>query len=421
MLKISFIISSILAGFFANYFSSSEPSKDISTCVSVINNVSLSSFENYQSIKGQSISFEADPNLVYSMPALSKTSSGKTYMTWTEKDESGMVSLCMAYLNNDGLSFDKKKVVHTASGIGNSRFSRAKVLSKKNGDLIAVFSKKIENSKNGRASNLVYNESKDQGNTWSSPQNVDSDPTEGIVRGFFDAVIMSNDEIAVTYLKDVANSTKHEERDLRLVISKNGSMLPEKLIDPVVCDCCPINMMVDEKGQLNIFYRDNNDNIRDIAQLVSKDNGASFAKPTIILKDNWEINGCPHNGVMSTLQGSDKYLAWYSGTKEEPGIRLTKNGKKLSVISESSAKNQFVSHTDKSALFLWDQTSADSKEPKIAFKKITGDKVSETFWLENANNNTNVSAIGNGNDFIVVSEKIMSNKKNQLMISFIKN
>lgn len=74
------------------------------------------------------------------------------------------------------------------------------------------------------------------------------------MRGFFDAVLMANDEVAVAYLKDVKNSTKHEERDLRLAIIKNGVFQDEKLIDPVVCDCCNISMLLDANGALNIYY-----------------------------------------------------------------------------------------------------------------------------------------------------------------------
>ena len=282
---------------------------------------------NYASVTPAEIPFENDPNKAYGMPLLAKTASGEVMLSWTEKDDQGLVFFCVAFSKDQGKTFSDKKVIFSGNGIGNSRMMRAKVLSKKNGTLVAIFTNRGESAPNasgrgGRSGNIVFCESKDGGNTWTKPANVDSDPKQGIVRGFFDAIVMSNDEIAVAYLKDVANSTKHEERDLRLVTSKNGIFQPERLIDPVVCDCCPINFLIDSEGNLNVFYRDNNDNIRDIARMTSKDNGQTFSKPEIVFNDKWEINGCPHSGAVSTINGKGGLVSWFSGTDNEMGIRV---------------------------------------------------------------------------------------------------
>ncbi len=367
-----------------------------------------------------------DPTKIYSMPLLAKTSKGEVMLSWTEKDAQGMISFCVAFSKDNGKTFSEKKTIYSGTGIGNSRMMRAKVLSKKDGSFVAVFTNRGEATASssgrggGRSSNIVYCVSKDGATTWTAPQPVDSDPKQGIVRGFFDAVLMSNDEIAVAYLKDVANSTKHEERDLRLVVSKNGVMQPEKLIDPVVCDCCPINLFVDAQGALNVIYRDNNNDIRDMAKMVSTDNAETFSKSQILHNDSWKIMGCPHSGAVSSTTDKGALISWFSGADSEKGIRLaTQEGKKLLVINEPSAKNQALVGGAQASVLLWEQNKAEDGLSQIAFCKINNGKVSEIAWIEESLNGTNAVGLTIGNQLLVAYEVKQANGKNSLKVSTI--
>ncbi len=356
-----------------------------------------------------------DTTKAYTMPLLAQTPKGEVMLSWTEKDAQGMSSFCLAFSKDKGKTFGEKKTIYSGTGINNSRMMRAKVLAKKDGSLVAVFSNRGEGS--GRSSNIVYCISKDGGSTWTSPAMVDSDPKQGIVRGFFDAVVMSNDEVAIAYLKDVENSTKHEERNLRLVTTKNGTFLPERIIDPVVCDCCPINMLIDANGALNVIYRDNNDDIRDMARMISTDNSATFSKPEIVYNDGWKINGCPHSGAVSSIYGKSALVAWFSGAEKESGVRLaTREGKKLLVLADASAKNPFLVDSPKSAVMLWEQNTSDNVS-KIAYRKINDNKVSETIWLDGSSNGTNSVALNVDNQLLVAYEVKQANKRNTIKIS----
>jgi hypothetical protein len=423
MIRLIFSIPLIFLA--SKFFGSGSSDNDMTMCSYTPQNKLENSINSNTdlSTKASEIPFENDPNKAYSMPLLAKTAAGDVMLSWTEKDDQGMVSFCVAFSKDQGKSFSDKKVIFSGNGIGNSRMMRAKVLSKKNGTLVAIFTNRGESVPNasgrgGRSSNIVFCESKDGGNTWTKPANVDSDPKQGIVRGFFDAIVMSNDEIAVAYLKDVANSTKHEERDLRLVTSKNGVFQPERLIDPVVCDCCPINFLIDAQGDLNVFYRDNNDNIRDIARMVSKDQGQTFSKPEIIFNDKWEINGCPHSGAVSTINGKGGLVSWFSGTNNEMGIRVaTTEGKKLFVLDDASAKNQYLVKTPVASVLFWEQNKDENNPSQIAFRKISDNKASDLTWVEGSPNSTNIVGLSVGNTIILANEVIQSNKKNKLKIS----
>lgn len=372
------------------------------------------------SVQSGSSAFETDSTKAYAMPLLTQTPKGEILLSWTEKDDQGLVSFCLAFSKDKGKTFGDKKVIFTSKGIGNSRLMRAKVLTKKDGSLVALFTNRSElpagaPSGGRRTSDLVYCVSKDAGTTWTKPQNVDSDPAKAM-RGFFDAIVLPNDEIAVFYLKDVANSTKHEERDLRMVLSKNGVFQPEKLIDPVVCDCCNINLLVDANGALHVYYRDNNDDIRDIAEIISTDNGATFSKPQIIHKDGWKINGCPHSGAISSTYGKGALIAWFSGAESETGFRLvTQEGKKLFVLNDASVKNPWIMAGSKQAVMLWEQGVADSK-PQLVFRKINGEKVSETVAVDGTVNALNSTGLMLDNQLLLAHE-VKQEKKNSLKIT----
>ncbi|MCU0470336.1 MAG: glycoside hydrolase [Arcicella sp.] len=361
-----------------------------------------------------------DTTKAYSMPLFTKTPKGEVLLSWTEKDNQGITAFCLAFSSDNGKTFTEKKTIYAGAGVNNSRLMRAKVLTKKDGTLVAVFSNRPDTSTPGvgrRAAEIVYCVSTDGGNTWTKPQPVDTDPTKGIMRGFFDAVLMANDEVAVAYLKDVKGSTKHEERDLRIAITKKGIFQPEKLIDAVVCDCCNISLLVDESGALNVYYRDNNDNIRDIARMTSTDNAETFSPSKILHSDNWQINGCPHNGATSTTFGKSALVAWFSGAANEPGIRLvTQEGKQLFVLNSSGAKNAFLSSSAQNVALLWEQNQ-ENNISQIAYRKVTADKVSEVTFLKESANGTNATGLVIDNQLIVAFEVKQPNKKNTIKMS----
>lgn len=357
-----------------------------------------------------------DTTIAYAMPVLTPTPKGSVLLTWTEKDAKGMGAFCMAQSTDGGKTFSERSVVATGTGISGSRLMRPKVMTKKDGSLVAVFANRSEvNGK--RTMDVQMTTSTDGGKTWSTPKNVDSDPTP-CVRGFFDAVVLPNDEVAVAYLKDVAGSTKHEERNLRLVLTKNGQVQPERIIDDVVCDCCNISMLVDANGALNVVYRDNNNDIRDMARMVSTDNGLTFSKPQIIYTDNWKIAGCPHNGAFTTNYGKGTLVTWFSGSEQEKGVRLLgPTGKKLAIANDPSARNGNVAAQGNKGIFVWDQNRGEVSQ--IGYRVLNGETVSETNWLPESLSGTNASALVIGNQALVVYEVRNANKKNGLKWSVV--
>ena len=202
---------------------------------------------------------------------------------------------------------------------------------------------------------------------------------------------------------------------MRLAVTKNGVFQDEKLIDPVVCDCCNISMLLNANGALNIYYRDNNNDIRDIAKITSTDNAQTFTKPQILYNDNWQINGCPHNGATESQFGKSSLTAWFSGTTNEPGIRLvTQEGKQLFVL-DGTAKNAYLSSQNQNAALFWEQAQ-ENNISKIAYRKVSKDKISETLWINDSANATNPTGLVLDNQVVVAYEIEQPNKKNTIKV-----
>jgi BNR repeat-like domain len=363
---------------------------------------------------------ETDTAMTYAAPTLQFTPEGSLMLIWSEKNTQGQTALCFSISTDKGNTFGEKKTVAQNTGLGNGRFAKAKILFKKNGDMVAVYSQRFENPPVGKSASrgpagIVSSISKDKGNTWSPAVFVDTDPSTKLLRGFFDATIMANEELAIVYLKDVAGSTKHEERDLRLTISKDGVFQPEVVLDAIACDCCPVNISVNNKGELQVIYRDNNDDIRDMAILTSNNNAKTFSASRILSVDNWKIAGCPHSGAVTFHGEKTSFSAWQAGSDKEPGLRLVNAaGKKLFINADASAKNPTLAGNLKTQVLAWEQNSDNVS--KVAYKTINEGKVSETSWLAKSENATGVNSLIIGRSLVFAYEVKMPNKKNQLRV-----
>jgi BNR repeat-like domain len=403
--------------FILNAFSFGTKPQAITLCV---NNFETEKIKNI-TLQTPTNGLEADTSLTYAAPTLQLTPSGKLMLVWSEKNSLGENALCYALSEDGGGTFEAKNKVAKNTGLGNSRFGKAKILFKKDGSMVAVYSQRFENPPVGKSggrgpAGIVFSTSTNNGVSWSQPVFVDTDPSTKLLRGFFDAVIMPNDELAVVYLKDVAGSTKHEERDLRMAISKNGVMQPEVILDAIACDCCPVNISVNNQ-QVQVIYRDNNDDIRDMAILTSKDNGASFSASRILSTDNWKINGCPHSGAVTFHNGKNSISAWQAGSEKLPGVRFVDAaGKKLFIEPDLSAKNPALAGDANNQFMVWEQNFGTEKMSKIVYKKMSGGKISETQWLNNSDNATTASTALVGKNMVFVFEIKMANKKNQIKV-----
>ncbi|MGL4632102.1 MAG: sialidase family protein [Leadbetterella sp.] len=379
-----------------------------------------------------------------SFPSLTKNLKGEIVAYWIEKDEFDKSYLYYSISKDKGENFSQKTLIYADINLSASKLAKPKILFKKDGSMVAVFSFKLGTPpppaakvnhdahsghsggaqasappapKSRRPSSIKFTTSTD-GVRFSEPQWVDRDTTK-LTRGFFDAIVLANDELAVSYLKDVKGPKMHEERDLRIAITKNGIFQQEIVLDSVVCHCCNISLLVEKNGTLNVYYRDNNKDIRDIGCITSIDNGISFISKGIIHADKWELKGCPHTTANSISLDSDSYIAWFSGsTYTKPGVRVfSKKGKMLTILNESS-KNPVFSSDGKGINLSWEETS-EAGQNVIMLGNITNGKFKNSSHAPIFGQNP-VSFTMEDN-VLVAYEAISEDKKTEIKTVLIKN
>ncbi|WP_128543374.1 sialidase family protein [Larkinella soli] len=381
----------------------------------------------------------ADTTRSFAVPTLTNTPKGTVALSWTETDPAGQMAFYWAESADQGQTFGAKKLIFAGQGIGNSRLMRPKVLFRPDGSVMAVFAlrggqpaqadghhehgaapARSENRGGGRPTDLqiVFCRSTDGGTTWSRPEPVHQDKTPNVVRGFFDAVVLANGEVGVAYLNDIPG--RPHERDLRFVTSANGTFGAGQVLDPFVCDCCNISLLVDGKGTLHMYYRENTDNIRDIAHMSSTDHGRTFTKSAIFSVDNWKVNGCPHSGPTSSSGGGATVVAWYSGTNDAPGIRVADQaGKRLFVLEDASARNAWLVPTPTASVLLWEQNQMAESGPLsvIAYRSIQSSKPSATRTVDHSVNGTNATGLVSGGKLVVAYEVRNANNRNSMQVA----
>lgn len=415
------------------------------------------------SLTGYTTPVLSDTTRAFAVPTLTRTPNGNVALSWTEKDAAGTVFFYWAESTDNGQTFKPKQLIFSSVGISNTRLMRPKLLFRKDGQAVAVFALRgpetvtaagasqaeashashtaepaqhdhgaasapekpradgpaRSGNRGGRPSDLqiVYCVSTDGGTRWTAPTPVHQDKTAQIVRGFFDATVLANGEIGVAYLNDIQG--RQHERDLRFVSTTGGRFGAEKILDPFVCDCCNISLLVDASGTLNIYYRENQENIRDIARMSSSDNGLTFSKPAILSADNWKINGCPHSGPTSSAGGGTNLVAWYSGTTDAPGIRVVDpQGKRLLVLDDPTAKNAYLVPTSTGSILLWEQSQTAESGPMsmIAYRTIRPTGSSATQIVNKSTNGTNASGLVNKGQLLVAYEVRNANNRNSIEV-----
>lgn len=351
-----------------------------------------------------------EQGLTYSLPAAFTDNTGAVVLAWTEKDAQDKVSFVYARSTDGGKSFGEKKLIYAAPGIGTGRLARPRLLFKKNGDMVAVFSMNPhaqlntggEKPSRPRESQIHFTVSKDGGNTWSQPQPIHTDLTPNTIRGFFDATIMANDELAVVFLKDIPGQ-KHQ-RDLRIVTTVNGVPQDERVIDPFVCDCCNLGLLTDAEGNLHVYYRENQDDLRDIAKMVSKDNGQTFSGQSWVHRDNWIVRACPHNGPQAIRHGNTNLIVYYSGKEDESGIRLVnQNGNLLDKITDETVRYATLVGDNQKAVVLYTKGNKETGT-KIAYKAINNQKVAKEKMAKHAENSANPNGVFVGKKLLLTYE-----------------
>ena len=182
--------------------------------------------------------------------------------------------------------------------------------------------------------------SNDAGNTWTQPLTPHNDgtPTEhGFVdlfpwKGGVGAVWLDGrnmTEEAAQHEAEVAqagieNTEPIAGMTLRsALISSDGALVEDALVDPLVCDCCQTDVATGSLGPVLVYRNRTEKEVRDIYAALAVDGAWQPGDP--VSNDGWEIPGCPVNGPAVAASGQLVATAWFTMAGDVPKLRFARS------------------------------------------------------------------------------------------------
>jgi hypothetical protein len=175
------------------------------------------------------------------------------------------------------------------------------------------------------AYDVVVSQSVNAGTTWSEAvtAHTDGTPTE---HGFV-SMYPEVDGVALLWLD--GRNTGHEPGENVLdtsmtlrsaLLTSDGRITREQLIDDSVCDCCQTDVAVSSKGPIAVYRDRTAEEVRDI--YVTRKTDGQWQEGVPIHEDNWVIAGCPVNGPSIVATGDDVAISWFSVVDGSPVIKV---------------------------------------------------------------------------------------------------
>jgi len=174
------------------------------------------------------------------------------------------------------------------------------------------------------ASDLQVARSAD-GQTFQPPVQVNDDGL-AISHTFENLSVGKGGEIYMTWL-DGRQKDRSGAAALFACSEDNGVTVGKNVvIDGMACPCCRPMMAQAPDGSLWVAWRKTFEgNVRDIVVAHSTDGGQTFSPPTVVRRDGWVFDACPHRGPSIAFDGRGRlYIGWYTeGRDEQPQLYIT--------------------------------------------------------------------------------------------------
>lgn len=315
----------------------------------------------------------ADAMSVY----LTKNHKGEPVIAWSQEDTlTKEISFFYTTIGPSGKPSGDRISIPIEQNAALHAEGMPKVAFRKNGDVFAVYEVKTKSDVNPYAGEIHYVYSSD-GKMWSQPARIHIDSSKDKGRSFFDITSLSNGEIGICWLDTAFGTSGRPVKFART--DAHHTFVGETIVDSLACECCRTAIASGADGSIDIVFRDIlNDSIRDISVSSSSDQGNSFNKAQCFSGDNWNINGCPHNGPDVVSDKDNIYASWFTGSTEH-GIyycELARNGKSTykKLLSAGGRHAQLAILGNGKRVVAFDQFSPNTSSP-IFVKTFPGNSL----------------------------------------------
>ena len=179
------------------------------------------------------------------------------------------------------------------------------------------------------AYDIFVSHSLDNGKSWSKPLTPHTDGT-ATEHGFVNLYKSMGDDLYGVVWLDGRSAAKsapagrgHSMPGVALrsaVIGLDGSVHEQKVVDHLVCDCCPTALTQGLQGPIVAYRNRDKTEQRDIyyTQLIN----GQWSEPSSVGFDDWHISGCPVNGPAISSVENTVAIAWFTAAGGRKSIRL---------------------------------------------------------------------------------------------------
>ena len=225
--------------------------------------------------------------------------------------------------------------------------------------------------------------SRDRGKNWGEAiiPHSDRSPSE---HGFVALRPLDEHHFFVAWLDGramAADSHGSGEMGLRAAtLSADGILSEERLLDDRVCECCPVDALVNSAQEVWVVYRDRSiEEIRDIHRVQVGESTSKSLGP--IHEDGWSREGCPVNGPAITSSKTGSAIAWYTEVEERGQVRARSLDKDSSPVLRIDDGNpigrvDLAALEDGSFVACWLERVGDGAEVRVRRWSGNGDKES---------------------------------------------
>ena len=113
------------------------------------------------------------------------------------------------------------------------------------------------------------------------------------------------------------------------VLSSDGGIADETLLDDLVCDCCQTSVAGIDDGAIAVYRNRTEDEVRDI--YIARRTDGRWQPGEAIANDGWVISGCPVNGPAIDVSDNLVAIAWFTAADNKPAVKT--------VFSNNSGKS----------------------------------------------------------------------------------
>ncbi|MHA8052621.1 hypothetical protein [Aquirufa sp. Wall-65K1] len=274
---------------------------------------------------GQQIS---DPKRMAMDPSFTSQQNGNLVLSWVEKQGDSTLFFRKVWDKSRKTWWASESIpIHPQASTHAE--GMPKLSYKSDGTCVLLFEVNKPSEKTRFSGDLYY--AMEYQGKWTKAQTIHRDTSAGLSHSFGKIFPLANGQVGALWL-DVKLGPKG--RTLVYAETSAAKGFGEmRVLDKQTCECCRIDALADAKGNIDLIYRDLNDQgERDMAYIHSSDFGQSFSTPVTWMADHWQVNACPHAGPSLVRGPHGLEATWYTGASTGSGIKWAYQYKKELIL-----------------------------------------------------------------------------------------